>query len=292
MLKLAADRDRLAASSDEVRRTVEIVWSAYRSVLSHDQLAYLSTAITSGRRMWAAAFSFGFKGPEELKAKAPDVLRDTVILPNIVAGTTAARHIATTTKAPVVAPAIFEARGQRWTQDEYMALWLRMIEENVGTIYMAPDWEYSNGGAEEYLHAVQMALGFRSRFDIVPMSTTGEVILPHTGADLIGKALLWIHERGGRAPVLVQVYRSLVTLLMVHHSPDVMHDLPALANPVIRNGLSNSVETLGDCKRLIELDYGYSGFHTGIDLVRGIPRSSDATPEDVGLKAEDPSAPG
>ncbi len=289
---IAPDRDRLAGSTDEVKRTVEIVWSAYRSVLSKEgRLAYVSTAITSGQRMWEAVLALDLKDADELKAKHPDVLRDDVILPNVAAGTGLARQLAAKIDHPVVAPAIFEARKQRWGQDEYMALWLKMIEENVGRIYMAPGWEFSNGGAEEYLHAAQMALGFRSRHDIMPIDAQGRVIPIPTAADAIARALFWLEERGAKAPVLAQAYCGLVTILGVWNAPEMCHDMPANGHynvEFLQASDSMRITTLKDARRLLRLEYGIESPYLSVSPVDGVPRSSDATPEGIVLKAEDP----
>jgi hypothetical protein len=289
---LAPDRDRLAASSDEAKRTVEIVWSAYRSVLSKEgRLAYVSTAITSGRRMWEAVLALGLRDADELKARFPEVLRDDVILPNVAAGNELAREVAAKIDHPVVAPAIFEARKQRWGQDEYMALWLKMIEENVGRIYMAPGWEFSNGGAEEYLHAVQMALGFRGRHDITPLDAESRVIPVGEGADAIARALFWLEERGAKAPVLAQVYCSLVTVLRLWLSPELGPELPkkgAYDAEFLRISQDHPISTLKEASRLLELDYGVHHVYLTATPDGGVPRSSDATPEGIVLKAEEP----
>ncbi len=292
---LAPDRDRLAAATDEVKRTVGIVWSAYRSVLSKEgRLAYVSTAITSGQRMWEATISLGLKDMDELKAKHPDVLKNDVIGPNIEAGNGLARTIAAKIDHPVVAPAILEARSQRWGQDEYMALWLRMIEENVGRVYMAPGWEYSNGGAEEYLHAVQMALGFRSRHDIRPLDPTGRAIPASEGADAIGRALLWLQERKAKAPVLAQVYCSLVTVLGLWRTPEISSELPPHGSydvDFLQMSDDRKISTLKDVSRLLKTEYGIGNVYLEATPDGGVPRKSDATPEGIILKAEDPSEP-
>lgn len=291
---LAPDHDRLASSSDEVKRTIEIVWSAYRSILSKEgRLAYVSTAITSGQRMWEAVLALGLKDADELKARYPEVLRDDVILPNVAAGTGLARQLAAKIDHPVVAPAIFEARKQRWGQDEYMALWLRMIEESVGRIYMAPGWEFSNGGAEEYLHAAQMALWFRSRHDITPIDAQGRLIPIPAAADAIARALFWLEERGAKAPVLAQVYCGLVTILGIWSAPEMCHDLPPKGRynvEFLQASDRMNITTLKEARRLLRLEYGIDSPYLSVSPVDGVPRSSDATPEGIVLKAEDPPA--
>jgi len=228
---------------------------------------------------------------DELKAKHPDVLKNDVIVPNIAAGNGLARTIAARIDNPVVAPAILEARSQRWGQDEYMALWLRMIEENVGRVYMAPGWEFSNGGAEEYLHAVQMALGFRSRHDIRPLDASDRAIPANEGADMIAKALFWLQERKAKAPVLAQVYCALVTALTLWRSPELGSELPPKGTydaEYLDSSNDRPISTLKEAGRLLKLEYGIEHVYLSATPDGGVPRTSDATPEGIMLKAEEP----
>lgn len=293
MSLLAPERDRLAKSSDEVRRTIDIVWSAYRSVLSKEgKLAYVSTAITSGLRMYEVLDTLGLRSADELKEKHPAVLFDQVIRPNIEAGNEVAKVLAAKEDRPVVAPAIFEAKKQRWSQDEYMAMWLGMIEENVGAMFMSPGWEYSNGGAEEFLHAIQMALGFKSRWDIEILDHERKPITVHAGLISIGQALRALHARGRKAPILADVFRSVVAVARVSL-------VELVRNPKVSNAYFCAMDrdvvrsTAQEHAKFISDEYGIvvpGPFD--VKIGEGIPRLNDATPEGIVLKAQDaPDAP-
>lgn len=292
MTVLAPDRDRLAASSDEVKRTVEIVWSAYRSVLSKEGgLAYVSMAITSGVRMLDVLEELGLATADDLKTHAPAAFYERVIRPNIEAGGRLARTIAGKVDHPVVAPSIFDAKRQRWGQDEYMALWLRMIEENVRWIYMAPGWEFSNGGVEEFLHAVQMSLGFRGRSDIEILDHDGKPLTIHAGMEAISRALLSVRDRKRKAPIVADAFRGLYSVWEVWHVHDVRRDeLPENPNRAFLESGDNwrVGRAYKEVEGLLVEDYGFPTYRS-VDTGTGVPRKNDATPEGIILKAEDPT---
>lgn len=150
--------------SPEALTGIETVLKAYKSVLS--PLAYISMPITSGRRLYDAMEKYGVCSPEDLSKKYPDVFVNEIIKPNIEAGLAFAKETAARTELPVVAPAVFEAKKQRWGQDEYMHMWLNMIEDKVEEIYMMEGWEYSNGGTEEFARGMEMRFNFCDRRNI------------------------------------------------------------------------------------------------------------------------------
>lgn len=287
-----AERDRLAASSDQVKSTIDIVWSAYRSVLPPSgKLAYASTAITTGRRFYDLLAETGLSSMDELKARHPEMLFDRIIRPNVDAGTAAARAIAARAGHAVVAPAIFEARRQRWSQDEYMAMWLRMIEENVGTIYLLDGWEFSNGGAEEFLHAMQMAAGFRSRWDIVAQDAAGKPIPLAEGTWQVGKALVLLHDRGYKAPILADAFCALLAVWGIWHSAEMSSELPpkgAYNAEIVWGDGRDLTRFARELAPLLKQDYGIIHPYTTINSVDGIPRKNDATPEGIVLREEAP----
>lgn len=281
-------QERLVGSTDEVKNTIDIVWSAYRSVLSkEDQLAYVSTAITSGRRLYEALATEGVSY-DELKKRHPKLLFEQIIQPNIEFGIATARGVASRLDEPVVAPAIFEARAQRWSQDEYMAMWLHMIEENVGRMIMTPGWEYSNGGAEEFLLAVQMAFGWKGgRVTITCEDPEGKVINATTGTELIGKALLDLHEMKQKSVTLAEVFTNLHGIAYTDYFVTERNHVRNLA--MWTTGYPRYGK---EVKRLIELEYPDvrpAGVHTGKEG-GGILRKPTGTPEGLilGLEEVDP----
>jgi len=269
--------NRLSDSTDEVKRTIDIVWSAYRSVLSKEgHLAYVSTAISSGKLMYDILQQIGCSY-EELKQHHSDVLYEQIIKPNIDQGTFLARNIASNVDEPVVSPAIFEARSQRWSQDEYMGMWLRMIEENVGRMVMSPGWEYSNGGTEEYLLAIQMIYGLRTRWNINVEDHEGTRLPLPQGMELIAKALLYLHDQGQKAQTIASVY---VGLNNTHTAWGHMER----GTPFNREMMSDK-RSIYSCNRevlsLLRADYGIETQSFSVSPGKGLDRELTALPEHI-----------
>lgn len=270
--------NRLSNSTDEVRRTIDIVWSAYKSVLSKEgHLAYVSTAISSGKLMYGILQQIGCSY-DELKKHHSNVLYEQIIKPNIDQGTALARSIAGSSDEPVVSPAIFEARSQRWSQDEYMGMWLRMIEENVGRMVMSPGWEYSNGGTEEYLLAMQMAYGLRTRHGIDVEDHQGNRLPLSQGMELIAKALLDLHGMGQKAPTIASVYVGL-------NNTGTGWGYLDRDTPFNREMMFSSESSIDHCNRtilpLLETEYSIETKRFGITPGKGLHRELTALPEHI-----------
>ena len=146
------ERD-FAAFPPDRQANIEIVSSAYASMLSASGRAYLTMPVTSGRRYYEVLERHGATGIDGLLKAAPDALREEIILPNIAESVALAEAVAARIGIPLVVPGVFEARRQRWTQDEYMCLWMRLITGSVGEVHLCDGWEYSNGGAAEFARA-------------------------------------------------------------------------------------------------------------------------------------------
>lgn len=121
-------------------------------------LAYVSMAITSGKRYFDVLSEHGVKSPEELAAKlGKSALYDMVIRPNIEDGIAYADRLGLRMRNLLfIAPSVFEAKEWRWSQHAYMALWFRVLGEMVGNHFMMDGWEYSTGGVKEVLFSLYM----------------------------------------------------------------------------------------------------------------------------------------
>ena len=173
------------ALPQERRDNIDIVRSAYASVQA--PLAYLTMPVTTGRRYYEAMDRHGVRTLADLEAAKPGALRDEVILPNIEESVLLGRAIAARTGHVVIVPGVFEARKQRWSQAEYMVLWLRLITRDVETVHLSPHWEYSNGGAVEYARATL------ARHGQVPGRDRPMAVVDHHGDDVpldVGVAML------------------------------------------------------------------------------------------------------
>ena len=118
------------------------------------QVAYISTPITTGRVFY-----------ERLRAIAPAntssahlaMLREEVMVENArSAGALLERVRAEGVAALCVDPTPLKVKGS--SQGEYLTFWLNFIESHVGTVIMAPGWQYSSGSATECAAAISRRL--------------------------------------------------------------------------------------------------------------------------------------
>lgn len=200
---------RLRHSSPERRREVGVVGTAYDSVMGC-AITYVSTPITSGSALYAAMDAAGVTSVEELRRDAA-FFRANVIEPNIAAADAVARAMVSFGGA-VIAPAAFEARSLNWSQDDYMGLWLDVIERRATRLAMVDGWQYSNGGAEEYLQALLMQGDRRDRSDIEIVDARGEVISHLAGLSMLAHALADLIGRGFEPTILARVLNRCVML--------------------------------------------------------------------------------
>jgi len=131
--------------SDELKASIEIVLSAYQSHRNPEGYAYLSMPITSGKLYYDVLEKHDVLTLDELMAKDKNILYNEVIRPNIDINTEVADKITDKTKKTIIAPAVFEAKKQRWSQDAYMFLWYGVLEELIDETIMTDGWQYSNG---------------------------------------------------------------------------------------------------------------------------------------------------
>ena len=75
---------------------------------------------------------------------------------------------------PILYPADLVPIDQEWEQFHFQALWLSIIAEKCTEVYMAENWEYSNGGSEEFTHVMQLKLGLPKHKDLLFFNTKGE----------------------------------------------------------------------------------------------------------------------
>ena len=151
----------------ERQANIEIVSSAYASMFA--EKAYLTMPVTTGKRYYDTLDRYGVKTIDELERKRPGALHGEIIEPNIEEGKALASLIQKDNNLAIVVPGVFEARRQKWSQEEYMVLWLRLITSSVLAVYLSDGWEYSNGGAMEYIRALAIADSpFLGRFERPP----------------------------------------------------------------------------------------------------------------------------
>lgn len=200
---------RLANSTPARMHEIQAVSTAYDSVLCAD-FTYVSTPITSGAILYEAMTAAGVSTLEELR-KDSDLFYQKVILHNLAAADSVAQTMLSFGGA-VIAPAAFEARALGWDQDAYMGLWLDTIERKATRLALVDGWEYSNGGAEEYLQALLMQAGRRDRNNIEIVDARGEVLSHKRGIELLAAAIAELLDRNFKPTVLAQVLHRAIKL--------------------------------------------------------------------------------
>lgn len=155
------DGGLIEGSSSEKLDSLNMAISAYLSVRSN--LAYLSMPITSGVRYYKVFEHYNVKTVEELAAKGEDLFYEEIIRPNIEEGIALADELEDKIGKPIVAPSVFEAKKQRWSQKEYMFLWYRVFENRIDEVYMMDGWEYSNGGVQEFVRGLEIQFGISKK---------------------------------------------------------------------------------------------------------------------------------
>lgn len=214
----------------ERQANIEIVSSAYASVFA--QKAYLTMPVTTGKRYYDVLDRYGVKSVEELEQKRPGALREEIIIPNIEEGKALAARIRQDNEIDaLVVSGIFEARKQRWTQEEYMVLWLRFITSSASAVYLSDGWAYSNGGAIEFVRALaksyrlvgEAAQNFdHSRPTIEIYNHRGERVDFYEGAIRLYEAIRDLQQRGYGSDVLRDEFALLEGILWhVFHSDEI-----------------------------------------------------------------------
>lgn len=218
---------------------IDVVLSAFRSFRSVYPVGYLSTPITTGLLFYEVLEKHKVKTLAELLAIDSNLLFKEIISPNTDSGIALGDDLAKKWKFPIIVPAVFEAKSQRWTQDDYMYVWYQVIKEMVGHTILRDGWEYSNGGAEEFVHSVEMQFRLLSTpstnddlpqyipVDLFPDLFSGQKIeFPETvmlitnqrcldvkveeGADKISEAVADLHRRGFKTNKLLALLMQLV----------------------------------------------------------------------------------
>jgi hypothetical protein len=168
--------------------------------LKAKKVAYISVPITSGPRLYDYMTEKGFRTPEEAK-KDHAAFFEHVVEPNLEQGVKGSDAWARKIDGAVIAPAEFEGRLRRqgaidWGQDDFMGMWIPLVDEKVTHMIMLDGWQYSNGSGEEYLQAVLMQMGRAKRSNIEILDEKGQAIPLDKGIGLIAEAFKNIHSRG------------------------------------------------------------------------------------------------
>ncbi len=193
--------ERNAAVPEENKLQAQFALAAFATIKAKN-ITYVSVPITSGPELYAFMDRHGFRSQEEAKLDRALFLRE-VIEPNMARGVKGAEAWAQKGGA-VIAPAEFDGAlyraygtGVHWGPNDFMGMWVPLIDEKITNMAMMKGWEYSNGCGEEYLQAVLMQMGRRARSSITIVDGDSARPIPlDEGIALMARAFEDIISRG------------------------------------------------------------------------------------------------
>ena len=155
----------------EQKLQAQFALAAFATIKARN-VTYVSVPITSGPQLYSFMDQHGFKTQDEAKKDRPQFLKE-VIEPNMARGVAGAQRWTEKEGTAVIAPAEFDGAlyrawgaGVHWGPNDFMGMWVPLIDEKVTNMAMLDGWQYSNGCGEEYLQAVLMQMGRRPRSNI------------------------------------------------------------------------------------------------------------------------------
>ena len=197
-------REILARTEDltnEHKLQAQFALAAF-ATLKAKNVTYVSVPITSGPRLYDFMDKYKYKTAAEAKDH-PKKFFNEVVEPNLEQGVAGSAYWVEKLHGTVIAPAEFEGRLRRqwgtidWAQDDFMGMWVPLIDEKVTNMVMLDGWQYSNGSGEEYLQATLMQMARRPRSDITIMDgEEGRPIKLDEGLTLMSAAFKDVISRG------------------------------------------------------------------------------------------------
>lgn len=179
-------------------------------------ITYVSVPITSGPRLYDFMDRHGFKTMAEARADHALFLKE-VIEPNMAKGVEGSEVWREKLHGTVIAPAEFDGRLYRawgkvhWNADDFMGMWVPLIDEKVTNMALLDGWQYSNGCGEEYLQAVLIQMGRRDRNNMTIMDAEEGRAMPlHEGIKLMADAFKDVLGRGIRPTNMAETLGILI----------------------------------------------------------------------------------
>lgn len=210
--------------------TVHNIMRTVRSIHNILPLAYISVPITSGKIYYELKLREGALSESEIKNR--------VISHNYNLGINLIDEIIKTRKCAVLYPADLFPAHNKWDQAHFQALWLSIIAEKCTELHMCEGWEFSNGGVEEFTHAMQLRLGIPRHDQLVFWNTKeseaaarermksiqvfdhlGVPITLEKGIESISGALAWLDNNNFVSEKIITCKQLLVnTQKMLEHN--------------------------------------------------------------------------
>jgi hypothetical protein len=180
---------------------IESLLNVLGSVIVGRAAVYVSTPITSGRRFVDWSRRRNLETDLSHPATHKEFVRE-VLEPNNEHARTIIKKLRSIFPQALIDPtALKDIEG--WSQDDYRALWAKVIEQYAGTVVFLDGWEYSNGCAYEFLIA--------NRLHPQP-SILNETLAPLTleaGTRLVQSAILELQDSKFPTDFLQRVLNEL-----------------------------------------------------------------------------------
>lgn len=207
-------------ADSEQTAVVHNIMRVLRAFRYSGPLVYVSVPITSGK------FLYDLKLQRPLMDKSAQM--EAAIYHNYHVGWEFVKELRRRIPWPILYPADLTPIHQHWEQAHFQALWLSIISEKCTEVHMSEGWEYSNGGSEEFVHAMQLRLGIPRHKDLVFFNTKETEkaerermknirVYDHLGKELsivngigaIEGSLVQLRQRRFEAPKLVSCLETL-----------------------------------------------------------------------------------
>jgi len=182
----------LLDSTDEAKNQIDVVDTAYKSIISIKGKAYFSTPITSGKVLYDACKKRNINNIEDLNKFKNDKENffNEVIKVNIENSREAINIISENFAGCVIAPSVFEAKKLRWSQNEYMNMWLGVIERDVTDIYVNKDFAFSDGATMEMTYSALKKAGLTNSYGInIKYINNENITLSHLMEEILNASI-------------------------------------------------------------------------------------------------------
>lgn len=186
---------------------IEMVLTAFDSIIPDDAGIYCSSDVTTGRRLYFEVYeAHGVRSDDELKDKlGPESygeVKAKLIRDNIARGVEFTERLRQRGLVNLITPGPF--MGRDFDQQHYLYLWECVILKKVYKAYFNEGWEYSNGCTLEY------AIGQRKGIPL--LDHFGKELSLSEATERVGRAVAELRERRISAPLLERNLRLIVEL--------------------------------------------------------------------------------
>lgn len=168
--------NELAIEKVNIDSQVDMLITVYDSIFDGRVGNYVSTPITSGKRLFGLLVANQVRDREALRAKlgseVADKMLDNIKAENSKYGEVFAASLRKNGLPNVINPTKFEAI--HFEQDHYNHFWSILIEKKICSVYFNQDWEYSQGCTIEYLTTVRHGVRTYDHLG-APLSTSAAI---------------------------------------------------------------------------------------------------------------------